>query len=191
MNHFVERQSLAWFEQATVLPVPDRYTGAGRLVHPGFMQLAAGVSAAPEEHLHAQLRLYGHLMRGAEAHVAAHDRFYDRYLGVMDLPAECYLDTIRTVFQQHDLPRGVLVSRSRPVEPRAIMGTALLTIEAEHDALTGTGQTEAAHTLCSSLPPELRARLRLTDGSHFDTFTGRRWRTEVLPVLRSFIQSHR
>ena len=54
----------------------------------------------------------------------AHRAFYEEYFAVMDLPAPFYLQTVNRIFQKHELPRGVLVSRGRKIEPAAIRPTS-------------------------------------------------------------------
>ena len=105
----------------------------------------------------------------------------------MDVPAEFYLETLRRVFMEHDLPRGVFTWRSRPVDPSAIEHTALLTVEGAQDDMCSPGQTEAAHALCTGIPAE-RRRHHLQQGvGHYGVFAGSRWETEIYPVIRAFI----
>ena len=75
----------------------------------------------------------------------------------MDLPAEYYLDTIVRVFQEQSLARGTLVVAGEKVTPAAIRKTALFTIEGELDDISGSGQTQAAHTLCAPVLPAASA----------------------------------
>src|SRR3546814_19655848 len=83
--------------------------------------------------------------------VEQHQRFYDEYLSVMDLTAEFYLQTVRSVFQEHALPEGRLMHRGKLVDCRKIRSTALMTVEGEKDDICGLGQTEAAHDLCGGI----------------------------------------
>src|SRR2546423_10920301 len=48
---------------------------------------------------------FNHLMQGDGESAEAHRRFYDEYNAVLDLPAEYYLDTVKTVFQEFALPK--------------------------------------------------------------------------------------
>jgi poly(3-hydroxybutyrate) depolymerase len=121
---------------------------------------------------------------------AAHRRFYDEYNAVLDMPAEYYLDTVRIVFQEHLLPRGLWDVRGERVDPSAIHGTALLTIEGELDDISGQGQTRAAHSLCSGIAEEDREHLTVMGAGHYGIFSGRRWRTQVYPQVRDFIARH-
>ena len=101
-------------------------------------------------------RVVRHLVQGDGDSADKHDEFYDEYLSVMDLTAEFYLQTVEQVFVEHALARGVFSHRNAPVNPAAITRTALMTVEGERDDISGVGQTEAAHDLCSALPAEMR-----------------------------------
>ena len=97
---------IEWFERHLIAAVPWRYPGAFRRVYPGFMQLAAFMGMNLDRHItahFAQSAQPGGRRRGS---AEAHRRFYDEYAAVMDLPAEFYLETVRRVFQDHDLPQG-------------------------------------------------------------------------------------
>ena len=76
------------------------------------------------------------------------------------------------------------------VTPAAIRGTALLTIEGELDDISGSGQTEAAHGLCTSIPAQDRRHFEVQGAGHYGIFSGRRWRTIIYPQLRDFILEH-
>lgn len=114
--------------------------------------------------------------------------FYANYFATMDLPAEFYLDTVSRVFQQHALPTlGNLLIAGRRVDPRSIGHTALLTIEGEKDDICAVGQTEAAHEMCSSLPPYMKTHYMQTGVGHYGVFAGRRWETQIYPIVREVI----
>jgi len=49
------------------------------------------------------------------------------------------------------------------------------------------GQTEAAQTLCTSLPEALRAHHVQPGVGHYGVFNGSRFRGEILPKIRDFI----
>ena len=117
----------------------------------------------------------------------AHRRFYDEYNAVLDMPAEYYLDTIRIVFQEFLLPRGEWVIGGERVDPAAIKDTAMFTIEGELDDISGLGQTEAAHDLCSGIAKSHQKHLIVEGAGHYGIFSGRRWREKVYPQVREFI----
>jgi poly(3-hydroxybutyrate) depolymerase len=138
----------------------------------------------------AHVDLFNNLVKGDGESAEATQKFYDEYTAVMDLPAEFYLQTIREVFQLHSLPLGKYTSRGRKVEPKAIKRTALLTVEGENDDICAVGQTSAAHGLCSGLSNSKKAQHLQPKVGHYGVFNGRRWSTEIYPVLRDFIRTH-
>jgi poly(3-hydroxybutyrate) depolymerase len=73
------------------------------------------------------------------------------------------------------------------VQPAAITRSALLTIEGELDDISGLGQTQAAHDLCTGIPAERHAHLVIEGAGHYGIFSGRRWRETVYPQVRDFI----
>ncbi len=56
-------------------------------------------------------------MKGDGDSADKHREFYDEYLSVLDLTEEFYLQTVDVVFQ-HALPKGELIHRGKPVDPR-------------------------------------------------------------------------
>ena len=194
VNALAQRRSYVWFERNVIYRVPGRYPGAGRQVYPGFLQHAGFVAMNPDRHLNSHWDYYLDLVRGDMEDAEAHRRFYDEYNAVLDLPAEYYLDTIRTVFQDHALPLGKWDVRfgntSLRVDPSAIRSVALFTIEGELDDISGSGQTEAAHDLCTRIPGEWKRHLSAEGAGHYGIFSGRRWREKIYPEVRSFIAEH-
>ena len=107
----------------------------------------------PDRHLKSHYDYFLDLVRGDGDKSDFHRDFYDEYNAVLDMPAEYYLDTIKTVFQDFALVNGTWVIKGEPVRPQDIKTTALLTIEGELDDISGAGQTKAAHDLCTGVPP--------------------------------------
>ncbi|MEQ8697912.1 MAG: polyhydroxyalkanoate depolymerase, partial [Bauldia litoralis] len=190
VNKFATAHSLHWFESAVVTQVPYGYPGVGRAVYPGFLQLTGFMSMNMDTHFGAHMRMFQHLIQGDGDSADAHRTFYDEYMSVMDLTAEFYLETVDVVFQRHLLPKGEWVSRNRPIEPKAIEKTALLTIEGERDDISAVGQTKAAHELCTGLPKAKHAHYEQKDVGHYGIFNGRRWREEICPRVGDFIRAH-
>jgi poly(3-hydroxybutyrate) depolymerase len=190
VNVLATTREFEWFERNVITSVPLRYPGAFRRVYPGFLQLAGFMQMNLDRHVTAHVELFHHLVKGDGESAEATQKFYDEYTAVMDLPAEFYLQTIREVFQLHSLPLGKYVSRDRKVEPKAIKQTALLTVEGENDDICAVGQTSAAHALCTGLPVSKKAQHLQPKVGHYGVFNGRRWSTEIYPVVRDFIRTH-
>ena len=187
VNNLATRQPLWWFRNNVIHNVPANYPGAGRPVYPGFLQHMGFVAMNPERHAMSHWDYYQDLVKGDEETVASHRRFYDEYNAVLDMPAEYYLDTVRTVFQDYLLPRGLWKVGGKRVNPGAIRDTALLTIEGELDDISGAGQTRAALGLCSGVPAARKQHITVDGAGHYGIFSGKRWRGQVYPQVRDFI----
>ena len=190
VNALAMGHKLEWFKRNMISHVPGRYAGAGRAVYPGFLQLTAFMAMNQDRHQQAFRDYYANLVDGDAAKAATHQAFYDEYFAVMDLTAEFYLDTIAKVFQQHELPRGVMTFRGQMIEPAAIRRTALLTVEGELDDICAIGQTMAAHDLCPGLRPGMKRHHLQTGVGHYGVFNGRRWTNSIYPQVRDIIQAH-
>jgi poly(3-hydroxybutyrate) depolymerase len=186
-NNLAEEKPFAWFQSNMIYTVPPPYPGMGRRVYPGFVQLASFMSMNAEKHQQAHQRYFQDLVKGDGDSADKHLEFYDEYLSVLDLTEEFYLQTIDIVFQQHLLPKGELTHRGRPVRPEAITDIGLMTVEGENDDISGIGQTQAAHGLCSSLPESLKEDYVQPGVGHYGVFNGRRFREEIYPRVRDFI----
>lgn len=187
-NRLAEERPFAWFEQAMIYPVPAPYPGVGRRVYPGFVQLAAFMSMNLDKHQDAHRRYLQHLMRGDGDSAEKHLEFYDEYLSVLDLTEEFYLQTVDEVFQRYLLPKGEMMHRGRRVKPELITDIGLLTVEGEKDDISGIGQTQAAHTLCTGLPEALKEDYVQPGVGHYGVFNGARFRNEIYPRVRAFIR---
>ncbi|WP_440221919.1 polyhydroxyalkanoate depolymerase [Dokdonella sp. MW10] len=190
VNDLATTQPLSWFEHNVIHEVPRSYPGGGRLVYPGFLQHAGFVAMNPSRHLQSHWDFYENLRKGDLDDAEAHRKFYDEYNAVLDMPAPYYLDTIRTVFQEHLLPRGLWDVDGERVKPQDIRSSALLTIEGELDDISGLGQTEAAHDLCTGIPAARRQKIVAQGAGHYGIFSGRRWREKIYPQVRDFIRQN-
>ena len=187
VNDLAKTHPIEWFEKELIATVPARYAGAGRRVYPGFVQLTAFMMMNLGRHVDAHVDMFTHMALGREAEAETAKTFYDEYFAVLDLTAEFYLETVSRVFQDHLLPRGELRWRGRLVDPAAIRRTALFTVEGERDDICSVGQTVAAHDLCSSLYAN-RKRHHLQPGvGHYGVFNGRKWQTQIYPLVRNMI----
>ena len=190
VNNLARRKPYSWFEQNLIERVPAKYPGYMRRVYPGFLQHLGFVAMNPDRHVIAHWDYYHKLIAGDGESAEAHRRFYDEYNAVLDMPAEYYLDTVKTVFQDYALPRGRMYVRDELVRPQAIREPALLTIEGELDDISGNGQTEAAHAVCLNIPRERRSHFVAPRVGHYGIFSGRRWREVIFPRVRDFIADH-
>ena len=187
VNRLAERRGVAWFRRHVITKVPFPHPGFMRDVYPGFLQLNGFVSMNLDRHIEAHQQLFQHLVAGDGDSAHKHTEFYDEYLAVMDLTAEFYLQTVRTVFVRHALPKGEMTHRRHKVDPSAIRRVALMTVEGEHDDISGVGQTEAAQALCPNIPGPRRRHWMQPGVGHYGVFNGSRFRSEIVPRIAEFI----
>jgi poly(3-hydroxybutyrate) depolymerase len=190
VNDLAIKKPYHWFENHVIYTVPHKYPGYLRKVYPGFLQHAGFVAMNPNRHLTSHYDYYQQLIRGDGESAESHRAFYDEYNAVLDLAAEFYLDTIRVVFQDHALPKGLWRVRGELVRPQDITRSALLTVEGELDDISGPGQTQAAHDLCTGIPSSRQEDIIVPNAGHYGIFSGRRWREQVAPKVADFIRRH-
>ena len=190
VNDLATNKPFSWFENNVIYSVPPNYPGYGRRVYPGFLQHAGFVAMNPKRHAQSHWEFYLHLREGDNESAEEHRKFYDEYNAVLDMPAEYYLETIKTVFQDHALPLGTWEVEGQLVRPQDIKDVALLTIEGELDDISGLGQTRAAHELCAHSPKEMKQHFTAPKCGHYGIFSGRRWREVIAPKIGEFIRAH-
>ncbi|NBS46690.1 MAG: polyhydroxyalkanoate depolymerase [Betaproteobacteria bacterium] len=195
VNNLAMNKSYAWFENNVIYRVPANFPGNGRRVYPGFLQHTGFVAMNPDRHLNSHYDYFKNLIRGDDTSAEAHRQFYDEYNAVLDMDADYYLETIRTVFQEFKLVNGTwdvqgVDGTVERVRPQDIRNTAIITVEGELDDISGSGQTEAAHALCTGVPAARRKHLEVKGAGHYGIFSGRRWREVVYPQVRDFIVNH-
>ena len=190
VNDLAMNKPHSWFENNVIYSVPPNYPGYGRRVYPGFLQHAGFVAMNPRRHAQSHWEFYLHLREGDNESAEEHRKFYDEYNAVLDMPAEYYLETIKTVFQDHALPLGTWEVEGKLVRPQDIKNVALFTIEGELDDISGSGQTSAAQDLCSGIPKDMKQHLTAPKCGHYGIFSGRRWREMIAPQIGEFIRAH-
>jgi polyhydroxyalkanoate depolymerase len=191
VNTLATSKPIEWFEKNLISSVPWRHRGMGRRVYPGFLQLTAFMSMNKDRHVNAFKEFYKNLVDGDHEKAQVTRVFYEEYMAVADLSADFYLETVRLVFQEYALPRGLLKFRGRTVNPAAIRKTALLTVEGERDDICSVGQTLAAQDLCSSLRQYMRTHYVQPGVGHYGVFSGKRWQNHIYPVVRETIHVSR
>jgi poly(3-hydroxybutyrate) depolymerase len=190
VNRLAVAKGVDWFRKNAIVQVPFPHPGTMRNVYPGFLQLTGFMTMNLDRHMDAHRELFWHLVEGDGDAAEKQTDFYDEYLSVMDLTAEFYLQTVEKVFVNHELPRGLFHHRGEKVDPSAITETALMTIEGERDDISGVGQTEAAHDLCSALSPDKKLHLLQKGVGHYGVFNGSRFRADAVPRIVEFMRKH-
>ena len=195
VNDLALERSHEWFENNVIYRVPNNFPGAGRRVYPGFLQHAGFIAMNPNRHANSHYDYFSDLIKGDNESAEAHRQFYDEYNAVLDMDAPYYLETINTVFQEFKLVNGTWdvinpKGQTERVRPQDIRTTGLLTVEGELDDISGSGQTRAAHDLCTGIPQNKQEHFEVKGAGHYGIFSGRRWREMVYPVIKSFVLSN-
>ena len=190
VNKLAEERGVDWFRRSVITKVPYPHPGFMRDVYPGFLQLHGFMSMNIDRHIEAHRKLFMHLIQSDGDSAQKHREFYDEYLAVMDLSAEFYLQTVDTVFVRHALPKGQMMYRNHLIDPARITRVALMTVEGEHDDISGVGQTAAAHKLCLNIPASRKAHWMQPEVGHYGVFNGSRFRSEIVPRISDFILSN-
>jgi poly(3-hydroxybutyrate) depolymerase len=195
VNNLAMNKSHDWFERNVIYRVPSSFAGAGRRVYPGFLQHSGFVAMNPSNHAKSHYDYFKDLIKGDDASTEAHRKFYDEYNAVLDMDADYYLETIKVVFQEFSLVNGTwdvkgVDGKMERVRPQDITTTALFSVEGELDDISGSGQTEAVHSICSGVVATEQKHLEVPGAGHYGIFSGRRWREVVYPEVKAFILSH-
>ncbi|MGU7775579.1 polyhydroxyalkanoate depolymerase [Burkholderia sp. MR1-5-21] len=177
--------SLDWCRRHLIDVVPSGFAGRGRAVFPTYLQQAEIAIVYPHRYLSLIDRYAQAALRLDAGDIAHARRALHEYTALLDMPAEYFLDTVDIVFQRACLANRTWRVAGVPVDPDALCDTALLTVEGTRDAVTGAGQTHAAHALCGALAPGERHRIDVEGCDHYGLFTGTRWRDDVHPVLET------
>ena len=191
VNNLAETKGIDWFEKNVIVKVPFPNAGFMRDVYPGFLQLTGFMTMNLERHMDAHKDLYWDLVKGDGESSEKHDTFYDEYLSVMDLTKEFYLQTVEEVFIKHSLAKGTFEHHGKIVDPSTIKTTSLMTVEGELDDITGLGQTQAAHELCSNIPDKNKTHYIQKGVGHYGIFNGRRFRENIAPAIGKFMKAAR
>ncbi len=190
VNTLATERPFSWFENNVIATVPRTYSGSGRRVYPGFLQLAGFMTMNLGNHLISHWEMFKHLVQGDDESADATMKFYEEYRSVCDMTSEFYLQTIDVVFQTHALPKGEMLHRGRRVDPAAITDIGILAIEGERDDISGIGQTKAALTIATKLPESFK-QYHLAEGvGHYGIFNGSKWRNRIAPVVEQWMATH-
>ena len=195
VNNLAMNKSHSWFENNVIYRVPTSFPGAGRRVYPGFLQHTGFVAMNPDHHAKSHYDYFKDLIKGDDASTEAHRKFYDEYNAVLDMDADYYLETIHVVFQDFSLVNGTWdvknpQGKAERVKPADIKTTALMSVEGELDDISGSGQTQAVHDICTGVPKSEKRHFEAKGAGHYGIFSGRRWREHVYPEVKACILAH-
>lgn len=190
VTDFGRRVTMGQLEHLAIQRVGFKYSGVGRMVYPGLLQLASFISMNAERHGRAFFEQVVRAAKGEAAERDAHNRFYDEYLAVMDMTAEFYLSTVERIFKSREIARNAFTVAGRRVDLGRITDVAVMTVEGANDDISAPGQCIAALDLCTGLPAHRKASHVEPGAGHYGIFAGKSWRSNIRPLVLSFIDAN-
>ena len=190
VTDFGRRVTMGQLEETMIQRVGFKYKGVGRMVYPGLLQLASFMSMNAERHAKAFTDQILRVSQGDASDHDAHNRFYDEYLAVMDMPAEFYLSTVERIFKGLEIAQNRFVVNGHPVDLGKITDVAVKTVEGGKDDISAPGQCVAALDLCTGLPDSMKASYLEPEAGHYGIFAGRSWRNNIRPLVLDFIDAN-
>lgn len=190
VTDFGARVTMGQLEETMIQRVGFKYKGVGRMVYPGLLQLASFMSMNGDRHSAAFRDQIVRVARGEASDHDAHNRFYDEYLAVMDMPAEFYLSTVERVFKKREIAKNEFVVDGHKVDMGKITKVAVKTVEGAKDDISAPGQCVAALDLCTGLPDEKKASHLEPGAGHYGIFAGKSWRNNIRPLVLDFIDAN-
>jgi len=184
VTDFGRRVTMGQLEEMAIQRVGFKYAGVGRMVYPGLLQLQSFMSMNAETHGKA---FFDQILRVSKGEAGDHDRhnkFYDEYLAVMDMPAEFYLSTVERIFKNGEIAKNAFVVNGVKVDIGRITDVAVKTVEGGNDDISAPGQCVAALDLLTGLPDSKKASHLEEGAGHYGIFAGKSWRNNIRPGKR-------
>ena len=190
VTDFGNRVTMGQLEHSVITPVGFAFAGVGRKVYPGAMQLASFMAMNPETHTKAFANQIGAVARGEASDLDKHNKFYDEYLAVMDMPAEFYLSTVDRIFKNREVARNAFTVDGKKIDISKITETAIKIVEGGRDDISAPGQCLAALDLVPNLPDNMKEHFIAEKAGHYGIFSGSAWRNDIRPAVLNFIDTH-
>lgn len=191
VTDFGHRVTMGQLQQLVIQRVGFKYAGAGRMVYPGLLQLSSFISMNADTHTRAFSDQILRVAKGTAGDHDRHNRFYDEYLAVMDMPAEFYLSTVERIFKRREIALNTFTVEGRPVDLGKITDVSVKVVEGEKDDISSPGQCLAALALLTGLPDDRKAAHVEPGAGHYGIFAGRSWRENIRPLVLDFIDQAR
>ncbi len=190
VTDFGNRITMGHLEELAIQRVGFKYPGVGRMVYPGLLQLSSFMSMNADKHAKAFTNQISRVARGEAKDHDKHNKFYDEYLAVMDMPAEFYLSTVERVFKNREIALNEFTVGGHRVDIGKITNVAVKTVEGSKDDISAPGQCAAALPLCTGLPDEKKAGYIEIGAGHYGIFAGKSWRKRIRPLVLDFIDQN-
>lgn len=190
VTDFGERVTMGQLEHLAIQRVGFKYSGVGRLVYPGLLQLGGFISMNMERHAQAFSDKIVAEAHGEGGERDKHNRFYDEYLSVMDMTAEFYLSTVERIFKDREIARNAFMVDGHKVDIGKIANVAVKIVEGEKDDISAPGQCLAALDLLTGLNDSQKASHLEPGAGHYGIFAGKSWRNNIRPLVMEFMDTH-
>ena len=187
LSKLATRLDVRVWKLANLHKVPRRYTGAGRLVYPGALQLISFMSMNIFTHFKAHMG-YAAAMYYQDSQAADdHLEFYNEYFSMLDMPAEFCLETLDCIFTRNDVAENKMMYQGKLVNTSAIVDIPLLAMEGANDDMIREGQCTAVVDMCLELPESKKEKWIQPGVGHYGIFNGSIYRSEVAPKIKAFV----
>ena len=183
VTDFGNRITMGQLEHAMIQNVGVKYAGVGRQVYPGLLQLTSFLSMNAGRHASAFVDQILRVTKGEASDHDKHNKFYDEYLAVMDMPAEFYLSTVERIFQNREIANNNFSINGKKIDFSKITDVNVMTVEGGKDDISAPGQCYAALALCTGLKDNKKSSYVEPDAGHYGIFAGRYWRTNIRPLV--------
>ena len=183
VTDFGNRISMGQLEHAMIQNVGVKYAGIGRQVYPGLLQLTSFLSMNAGRHASAFVDQILRVTKGEASDHDKHNKFYDEYLAVMDMPAEFYLSTVERIFQNREIANNNFSINGKKIDFSKITNVNVMTVEGGKDDISAPGQCYAALALCTGLKDNKKSSYVEPDAGHYGIFAGRYWRNNIRPLV--------
>ncbi|MEM7597518.1 MAG: polyhydroxyalkanoate depolymerase [Pseudomonadota bacterium] len=190
VTDFGRRVTMGQLTETMIQRVGFKYKGVGRMVYPGLLQLASFMSMNADRHSRAFSDQITRVAQGEASDRDPHNKFYDEYLAVMDMPAEFYLSTVERIFKNGEIAQNAFMVDGAYVDIGKITNVAVKTVEGGKDDISAPGQCVAALDLLTGLDESKKASYVEPDAGHYGIFAGRSWRNNIRPLVLDFIDSN-
>ena len=183
VTDFGNRITMGQLEHAMIQNVGVKYAGVGRQVYPGLLQLTSFLSMNASRHASAFVDQILRVTKGKASDYDKHNKFYDEYLAVMDMPAEFYLSTVERIFQNREIANNNFSINGKKIDFSKITDVNVMIVEGGKDDISAPGQCYAALALCTGLKDNKKFSYVEPDAGHYGIFAGRYWRNNIRPLI--------
>jgi len=190
VTDFGHSVTMGQLEEMMIQRVGFKHAGVGRMVYPGLLQLNSFISMNAETHYKAFQDQIARVAKGDAHDHDKHNKFYDEYLAVMDMPAEFYLSTVDRIFKTGEIAKNEFSVKGKPVDIGKITTVAVKTVEGTKDDISAPGQCIAALALLTGLPDDKKASHLEEGAGHYGIFAGNSWRHNIRPLVLDFIDAN-